>query len=295
MKSENNDVQIFLKKPEDFNAKVDVAAAYIEVDGKILLLQLSENKEHSKSWGVPAGKFERGETPENALRRELFEETGISLKVDNRVDLIGQLYVRKPEIDYVFHAFKVDLESVPAIILSDEHIAYSWVSIDEAKKLDLLEGEETILQFLSNSKKTRPRTNVNVYLVLKKENKVLLHLRKNTGYCDGFYGLVSGHVEDNEPATLAILREAQEEAGIELTSACLRVVHVMHRKTNRINIDIFFECSHWQGDMTNKEPEKCASLDFFSIDNLPSNTIDYIKDALQAISANKIYSEAGWT
>lgn len=290
-----HNVKIFEKKPDDFNAKVDVAAAYIEVDGKILLLQLSENKKHSKCWGVPAGKFEQGEAPENALRRELFEETGIFLTENTSVHSIGQLYIRKPEIDYVFHAFKVDLESVPEIILSDEHIAYNWVSIDEAKKLDLLDGEETILHFLSHSKRKRPGTNVNVYMVLRKENEVLLHLRKNTGYCDSFYGLVSGHVEDSEPATAAIIREAQEEAGIELDSSSLRVVHVLHRKTNRLNIDLFFECDHWQGDITNKEPEKCASLDFFSIDNLPFNTIDYIKDALQAISANKFYSEVGWT
>ena len=288
-------IQIFEKKPEDFKAKVDVAAAYIEVDGKILLLQLSEKKEYSKRWGVPAGKFEQGETPENALRRELFEETGISLPTNNSVHSIGQLYIRKPEIDYVYHAFKVDLKRVPEIVLSDEHIAYSWVSIDEAKKLDLLDGAEDALQFyFSKSKKKRAGASVNAYLVLKKENKVLLHLRNNTGYCDGFYGLVSGHVEDGEPATAALIREALEEAGIQLDQSHLRSAHVMHRKTNRLNIDIFFECSHWQGDITNKEPEKCISLDFFPIDNLPSNTIGYIKDTLQAILVNKFYSEVGW-
>lgn len=79
----------------------------------------------------------------------------------------------------------------------------------------------------------------------KKENEVLLYLR-NTGYCDGFYGLVSGHVEDDESATSALIREAHEEADIQFDPSHLRVVHVMHRKTNRFNIDIFFECSHWQ-------------------------------------------------
>lgn len=159
-------IQIFEKKPDDFNAKVDVAAAYIEVDGKVLLLQLSEKKEYSKRWGVPAGKFEYGETPENALRRELFEETGIFLSTNNSVHSIGQLYMRKPEIDYVYHAFKVDLKNIPEIVLSDEHIAYSWVNIDEAKKLDLLDGAEEALQFYRfYSNKKRSESSVNAYLV----------------------------------------------------------------------------------------------------------------------------------
>lgn len=167
-------------------------------------------------------------------------------------------------------------------------------SLDEAKHLDFLEGARDAFNFYLSSLKKRSHVSLNVYLILKKENTILLHLRKNTGYCDGFYGFVAGHVENNEPATLAMLREAKEEIGIELDHSSLRVVHVMHRKTNRLNIDIFFECNGWEGEITNMEPEKCASVDFFSIDDLPSNTIDYVKQALQAILAHEFYSEVGW-
>ncbi len=53
-----------------------------------------------------------------------------------------------------------------------------------------------------------------VYLILEKDNKILLLRRYNTGYNDGLYSLPSGHVEDGEFPIDALIREAQEEIGI---------------------------------------------------------------------------------
>jgi len=144
------------------------------------------------------------------------------------------------------------------------------------------------------STKKKASTYVCAYLILRQKNEVLLLLRKNTGYCDGQYGLVSGHVEDGEPATAGMIREAKEEAGIEILPSQLQVVHVVHRYSNRQNIDIFFECTSWKGELVNQEPEKCAALEFFPLDNLPDNTIPYIAQALQAAANGICYSEDGW-
>lgn len=140
----------------------------------------------------------------------------------------------------------------------------------------------------------RSHTNVNAYLILKQKDKFLLSLRKNTGYCDGFFGLVSGHVEDGESATSAIIREAYEEAGIILEPDNLKCVHTIHRKTDRLNVDLFFECSSYSGNVINRELQKCEALEFHSLSAPPTNTIDYIASALHSISQNKIYSEQGW-
>ena len=53
------------------------AVALIDIDGRVLLAQRPEGKSMAGLWEFPGGKVEPGETPENALIRELHEELGI--------------------------------------------------------------------------------------------------------------------------------------------------------------------------------------------------------------------------
>lgn len=142
--------------------------------------------------------------------------------------------------------------------------------------------------------KKRTGASVNAYLILKQDNRILLHLRKNTGYYDGLWSLVAGHVEDGESATDGMIREAYEEIGIKLVPDQIKVVHVMHRQTDRLNMDVFFDCPVWEGNVKNCEPDKCERLEFFSLENLPLNIIEYNVMALKAVLNGEFYSEQGW-
>lgn len=291
----NFTAEVHEKEPAGFVSKVQVAACYLEVEGKLLLLQRAQEKFEPGKWGVPAGKLESGETPEEGAKRELFEETGISIKHQEQIRYLNTLYIRKPEVDYTYHMFKIQLAELPAIHLSDEHLGYTWASLKEIETIPLMDGaKEALCHYKAALPKKRAGASVNAYLILKKDNKVLLHLRQNTGYCDGMWSLVAGHVEDGEPATAAMIREAQEEIGIQLEPSQLKVVHVLHRQTNRLNVDIFFSCSGWQGDIRNCEPEKCEKLEFFSEEALPSNIVEYNRAVLKAVLNGEFYSEEGW-
>lgn len=70
-----------------------------------------------------------------------------------------------------------------------------------------------------------------VYLMLISGNKILLARRYNTGWKDGFYGVAQGHLNGGESVTHAMVREAKEEIGISVDTKDLKVVHVMHRKS----------------------------------------------------------------
>ncbi len=140
----------------------------------------------------------------------------------------------------------------------------------------------------------RAATQVSVYLVLYSQDNILFSLRQNTGYCDGCYGLVSGHVEQNESAYAAMIREAREEAGVIIQERDLRLAHVLHRKTGRLNIDLFFTCHRFEGEVVNCEPDKCGALSFFEDQNDPTPTVDYVLEALDAIKRGELYAEKGW-
>ena len=136
------------------------------------------------------------------------------------------------------------------------------------------------------------------YLVLFQNDHVLLLRRNNTGYEDGNYSLVAGHVESGENFTDCVIREAKEEAGITVHPDHLHVVHVMHRNSRESEynerVDVFFTATKWDGSPINKEPHKCDDISWFHVHNLPENTIPYIRQAIESIHKKYFYSEHGW-
>ena len=141
-------------------------------------------------------------------------------------------------------------------------------------------------------KKERFKFIPSVYLILLKDNKILLLRRYNTGFRDGEYSFIAGHLDGNETLRQAMVREAKEEANIELDLTDLELVHTMNRReTEEERVDFFFTTKKWKGEPKIMEPHKCDDLSWFEFDNLPNNVIPYIKQVIDCISKNIIYSE----
>ena len=140
---------------------------------------------------------------------------------------------------------------------------------------------------------------VAVRLFLEKDGKVLLMLRKNTGWMDGRWGIVAGHIDGGEPARYEMIREAKEEAGLDIRAEDLRLVHVTHAQGKEGHDDVeyvylFFTAETWEGEPINAEPDKCERMDWFPLDALPKPMIPQIRDAIEKIREGRLYTEFGW-
>jgi 8-oxo-dGTP diphosphatase len=134
-----------------------------------------------------------------------------------------------------------------------------------------------------------------VHLFLVRDGQVLLSRRFNTGYEDGKYSVVAGHLNGDEEVKAAMIREAREEVGVEISPLDLQVVGVMHRKSNDERIDFFLVTTSWSGEVTNREPGKCDQLAWFDLDELPENVIPYVRKALDNYRKGNWFDSFGWS
>ncbi len=137
-----------------------------------------------------------------------------------------------------------------------------------------------------------------VHLFLIKDGKILLLRRYNTGYEDGNYSVVAGHLDGDERATEAMVREAKEEAGIEVNEKDLEMVHAMHRGDLRHKdgerIDFFLKANKWTGEPRIMEEDKADEIRWFNLEEIPENIIPYIASAIKNINNQIFYSEFNW-
>ncbi len=134
-----------------------------------------------------------------------------------------------------------------------------------------------------------------LFMTEKDKKYVLLAKRENTGYMDGMWDLAgSGHVDENETAMQALVREAKEEIGIRIEVCDVKFAHLSHRlgmNGNRTYYDIYFSVERFSGEPTITEPEKCSDLKWFDIECLPSDMIGLRKEVLRSYLESMHYSE----
>ena len=119
-----------------------VVAGIIESDGRVLLCRRHRNsRRFPLKWEFPGGKVESGESPENAIRRELNEELGIIVSKIEKID--DYLYAYENEKKFHLHFFKIRDHAGKIKNLQFEDIA--WVKPEDLSKYDILSGDKPFL------------------------------------------------------------------------------------------------------------------------------------------------------
>ena len=104
---------------------IEVSAAIIKKDEKILIAQRGENKSEALKWEFPGGKIEENETPEESLVREIKEELNIDIEV---MDFFDENIYEYPTGKIKLIAFYAEWKSGTLELL--EHEKVQWVSED---------------------------------------------------------------------------------------------------------------------------------------------------------------------
>ncbi|MDX2181592.1 MAG: (deoxy)nucleoside triphosphate pyrophosphohydrolase [Bryobacteraceae bacterium] len=126
-------------------ARVRVVAALIERDGLYLAGQRRKNDTHPLKWEFPGGKVEPGESPRQALERELREELGIDAQVGEEVVRYEYSYGGRPPIDLIF----LRVAGYTGDPQSHAFESIAWVAAAELPTLDFLDGDRDFVRRLA--------------------------------------------------------------------------------------------------------------------------------------------------
>jgi len=136
-----------------------VAGAIIERDGKILLVK--ENSPSAKGkWSHPAGWIEVGESPIDAVRKEVREETGFDFNPKNILGVYS-IFKNKNDVESFHHGIKIiyigKISENQGKFLQDEISETKWFAPEEIEKMDLnvlrdLDIKQMVKDYFSGTK-----------------------------------------------------------------------------------------------------------------------------------------------
>jgi len=125
---------------------LQVVAGIIEREGRILICRRTPKQSHPLKWEFPGGKVEHGETPPQALERELAEELAIHSITSEEIARYEYTYPGKHPIRLIF--FRVtEFEDEPQNVIFEE---MRWEPRQQLAPFDFVEGDMEFLRGLSS-------------------------------------------------------------------------------------------------------------------------------------------------
>ena len=121
---------------------IEVVAAVIVRDGRVFTTQRGYG-DFKDYWEFPGGKMEKGESREDALKREIREELAADISVDQFLETVEYDY---PKFHLILHCFLCSLNTKKVHLL--EHESSRWLSADELDSVDWLPADLSLIRKL---------------------------------------------------------------------------------------------------------------------------------------------------
>ncbi|MCD8117506.1 MAG: 8-oxo-dGTP diphosphatase MutT [Oscillospiraceae bacterium] len=122
---------------------LEVTAAIIRQDERVLICQRPANKDCGLLWEFPGGKIEAGETGERCIIRECQEELGVTLRVERKLTDITYEYP-----DRIVHLHFYLCCIVQGKLERKEHAAFAWVTNREIAAYEFCPADAVVVQML---------------------------------------------------------------------------------------------------------------------------------------------------
>ena len=120
--------------------QIEVVAAIIhDSEGRIFATQRGYG-DMKDGWEFPGGKMEQGETPEEALEREILEELDTRIQVERLVTTVEYDY---PKFHLTMHCYWCSIESGQLTL--KEHEAARWLTIEQINSVDWLPADKVVV------------------------------------------------------------------------------------------------------------------------------------------------------
>lgn len=120
-----------------------VCAAIIQSENKILICQRpKDSKAGSLKWEFPGGKIEFGESPQDALFREINEELGVNISISNLFSVSSHVYQNQTHVILITYLCKI----VSGEIQKREIADFKWAEKSLLPSFDFLSADLPIIQ-----------------------------------------------------------------------------------------------------------------------------------------------------
>ena len=212
------------------------AYAVIIRDEQMLLSRLAERISPQELWTLPGGGIDHGEDPRDAVLREIREETGLEAVVGEqaRVYSAHMPHARRDGRRSDYHALRIvydawvqpDAPEPRVVEVDGSTVDAAWHSL-----ADVLDGTvptvPMVTQALEDWSPFRMQR-VGAYALIRRGEDVLLVRFSAKGFHTGSWSLPGGGIDHGERPAAALVREVEEECGVEAEVGDLLHVHDQH-------------------------------------------------------------------